>query len=232
MIPPRFDWLAPNYAWIEAITFGGLLQWCRTALLSELTDARRVLVLGEGDGRFAAAFLAANSHAVVDVVEASPKMAELAWQGIARIPGAVERVRWQIVDARLFEPRTSSYDLIVTNFFLDCFPSDELEPLIARLALGLELGGRWLVGDFSLPTGRIWRLLACAALAGMYAFFKLVTNIPAFWLADPQPFLRAQGLTLEREERRLGGFLTASLWRSSLPSTPKAANPRDIIASR
>ena len=26
MTPPRFDWLAPHYSWIEAATFGGLLH--------------------------------------------------------------------------------------------------------------------------------------------------------------------------------------------------------------
>lgn len=213
MTPPRFDWLAPHYAWIEAVTFGGLLHWCRTALVGELTDARRVLVLGEGDGRFLAAFLAANRDATVDVVDASPAMIALARRRVAAVPGAAARVRWHAADARRISPPGAPHDLIVTNFFLDCFPPPELGPLIARLADGLTAGGRWLVGDFALPAGRFHRLPARAALAVMYAGFFLTTRIPAHDLVDPGPFLRSHGLVLEREERRLGGFLAAGLWR-------------------
>jgi SAM-dependent methyltransferase len=211
--PPRFDALAPHYAWIEAATHGGLLHWCRTALLGELRDARRVLVLGEGDGRFLAAFLATNDGATVDAVDASPAMTALARARGARVPGAAARVRWHIADARRFDPPAPPYDLVVTNFFLDCFPAAELELLVVRLAASLAPGGRWLVGDFGLPDGRAARLAARAALAGMYGFFRLAARIPAGRLADPRPFLRAHGLTLEREERRLRGFLATSLWR-------------------
>jgi SAM-dependent methyltransferase len=211
--PPRFDGLAPHYAWVEAVTYGGLLHWCRTALVAEVRDARRVLVFGEGDGRFLSAFLACNPAATVDVVDVSPAMVGLARGRIARLPGAAQRVRWHVADARRFEPPAEAYDLVVTNFFLDCFPAEELGPLVARIAFGLAPGGRWLLGDFALPEGRGRRLAARAALAAMYSFFRLVTRIPAGRLADPAPFLRAQGLTPEREERRLGGFLVASLWR-------------------
>jgi SAM-dependent methyltransferase len=211
--PPRFDWLAQHYTRIEAATYGGLLTWCRTALVGELSDARRVLVLGEGDGRFLSAFLAANRHAAVDVVDASPAMVSLARCRVGGLPGAASRVRWHVADARRIEPPGAPHDLVVTNFFLDCFPAAELEPLVAALARGLAPGGRWLVGDFALPQGRVRRLAAHLALAVMYAFFKLTTRIPASRLVDPRPLLRAQGLVLEREERRLAGFLAARLWR-------------------
>jgi SAM-dependent methyltransferase len=208
---PQF-WLAPHYAWVEAATYGGLLQWCRTALVGELTDPRRVLDLGEGDGRFVSAFLSANPDAAVDVVDASPAMVALARHRVAGLPGA-DRVNWHVADARRVELLAGAYDLIVTNFFLDCFPASELEPLVARLAHSLAPGGRWLVGDFALPESRVGRLAARLALAAMYGFFALTTRIPAHRLADPRQMLRSQGLTREREVRRLGGFLTSSLWR-------------------
>ncbi len=212
MTPPDFDRLAPHYAAIEAVAFGGLLQWCRTALLSEVTDARRVLVLGEGDGRFLAAFLAANPVATVDAIDGSPAMAALARR---RAGAAGERVRWHVADARRFAPPGPPYDLVVTNFFLDCFPAAELGPLVAGLAESLTPGGRWLVGDFRVPAGRLPGLAARAALAAMYAFFRLATRLPAGRLIDPDPYLEAAGLCRVRAERRLGGFLTAGLWRKS-----------------
>lgn len=212
MTPPGFDRLAPHYAALEAVAFGGRLHACRTALLADATAARRVLVLGEGDGRFLADFLAVNPDACVDVVDASPAMVALARRRVAGRPGAADRVRWHVADARQFAPPGPPYDLVVTNFFLDCFPAGELEPLVAGLAASLSPGGRWIVGDFRIPDGRARRLAARAALAVMYAFFKLATRLPAGRLVDPGPALRAEGLALVREKRRLGGFLVASLW--------------------
>jgi SAM-dependent methyltransferase len=210
--PPRFDWLAPHYAWVERTTHGGLLQWTRTALVGELTDARRVLILGEGDGRFLAAFRAANPAADVDVVAASPAMVALARRQIAGLPGG-GRVRWHVADARRAELPRGPHDLVVTNFVLDCFGPADLAPLVARLAAALAPGGRWLVGDYALPAGGAARSLARLTLAGMYAAFALTTRIPARALTDPAPLLRANGLTPEREARCLGGFLAATLWR-------------------
>jgi SAM-dependent methyltransferase len=211
---PRFDWLAPHYAWVEAVTFGGRLHACRTALLGEVANARRVLVLGEGDGRFLAAFLATNPGAMVDVVDASPGMVALARRRAAAVPGAAGRVRWHVADARRSDPPAPPYDLVVTNFFLDCFPAAEVARLVPRVAAGLAPGGRWLVGDFAVPAGGPARRAAArVALAGMYAAFRLTTRIPAGRLADPGPVLRGSGLVVEREVRRLGGFLVASLWR-------------------
>jgi SAM-dependent methyltransferase len=179
-----------------------------------VADARRVLILGEGDGRFLAAFLVANTGAVVDVVDASPGMVALARRRVAAVPGTAGRVRWHVADARRISFPNPPYDLVVTNFFLDCFPAAELARLVPRLAGGLASGGRWLVGDFAVPGGRAaGRLAARVTLAGMYAAFHLTTRIPALRLADPGPLLREAGLAVEREERRLGGFLTATLWR-------------------
>jgi SAM-dependent methyltransferase len=205
---PNFDALALHYRWIEAATFGPLLQWCRTALLPQMLTAQRALVLGDGNGRFLAELLAANSSVGVDAIDISPAMVKLARQRIA----ANERVRFHIADARLASFPLGSYDLIVTNFFLDCFGPHDLERLIPSLAATLEPGGRWVVGDFRLPARGWPRIAGRAALAAMYAFFQLTTRLPARQLVDPSPFLRSAGLSLDSEKSRLGGFLSARLW--------------------
>ena len=207
VIYPRFDRLAAHYWWIEAIAFGGWLHWCRTALLPEIADARRVLILGEGDGRFLADFLKVNVTATVDVIEASPKMVAITQRRI----GDTERVRFHVRDARTFLI-TEVYDLVVTNFFLDCFPADELCEMIDKLAACLTPGGRWLIGDFTLPKKRIHRPHARLMLAVMYACFRLETRIPARELIDPGPLLRARGFEVLSEDDRLGGFVTTMLW--------------------
>jgi SAM-dependent methyltransferase len=199
-----FDALAPHYWWLERLAFGGRLQWCRTALLPHLTTHRRVLIVGDGDGRFLETFLKANPVAVVDSLDVSPGMVALARRRI----GATDRVGFVVGDVRTDPLPGTGYDLIVTNFLLDCFPADQLAGVIGRLADICAPGGRWLVGDFAPPTAAWQRF----ALAAMYLFFRAATDLPAKRLADPSPLLAARGFVPVAEATRLGGFLAARLW--------------------
>ncbi|HEX4665062.1 MAG TPA: class I SAM-dependent methyltransferase, partial [Chthoniobacterales bacterium] len=73
-----FDRVAPHYRWLETLVFGRQLQAARMAFVKEIEAPRRVLVLGEGDGRFLAEFVRLHPRSVVDCVEASERMIELA----------------------------------------------------------------------------------------------------------------------------------------------------------
>ncbi|QEL20167.1 class I SAM-dependent methyltransferase [Limnoglobus roseus] len=211
---PHFDHLAAPYVWLERLSYGGLLQWCRTALLGELSDARFALVLGDGDGRFLEAFVKANTEVRIDAFDVSPAMVALAERRVCR--ATADRVHFTVADVRdvCFSP--GRYDLIVTNFFLDCFAEAELRTLIAELIPALKPGGRWLVGDFRRPDSRVPRLIAAVALAGMYLFFRVATRISASRLVDPASVLDGHGLRVQKRVSRFGGFLTAELWQ--LPS--------------
>ncbi len=205
---PNFDRLAGPYVWLERLSFGGLLHWCRTALLGELADARTALVLGDGDGRFLEAFVTFNASVQVDAIDISPAMVAVAGRRVR-----TDRVRFTVADVRARNFLPERYDVIVTNFFLDCFPESELEVLIAKLVPTLKPGGRWLVADFRRPAARVPRLIADAALAGMYLCFRVATRIPASRLVDPAPILERHRLTVEKTASRLSGFLTALLWK-------------------
>jgi ubiquinone/menaquinone biosynthesis C-methylase UbiE len=209
-----FDRLARVYQPIEYLVFGRGLQRCRVAFVPQLADCRRVLILGEGDGRFLAAFLRANPIATVDVLDVSARMAQLAQRRIAALPGATERVRFTVADARTAELPGATYDAIVTNFFLDCFPADQLDTLIGRLSQTLLPGGRWVVGDFNMPPTGAPRMRAALKLAVMYGFFRLAAHLPAGRLVDPAPMLRRYGLELCEERIWQGGFLRAQMWQS------------------
>lgn len=212
MTQPNFDALAPHYRWLEAVTFGPLLQWCRTVFVPQLCDCRRALVLGDGNGRFLATLLTANPHVVVDAVDISPGMTALARERT----GNSSRVRFVVADAREHPLPEAHYDLVVTNFFLDCFERRDLRPLVTRLTAALAPGGRWVAGDFREPTGMVARPIARLALAVMYAAFRITTRLPARRLVDPAPILAGAGLELGEERTRLHGFLTAQLWRKPL----------------
>ena len=75
-----FDTLAPHYRWMEFVLAGGKLQRCRTAFLKETVDAKNVLLLGEGNGRFLVAARRAMPEARITCVDSSSRMLQLARQ--------------------------------------------------------------------------------------------------------------------------------------------------------
>jgi SAM-dependent methyltransferase len=99
--PPNFNRLAGPYRWMERLSFGPWLAWCRFAFLAEATACRRALVLGDGDGRFTARLLRANPHVHIDAVDASSAML----QALARRAGPhAGRLRAYLADARDWDP--------------------------------------------------------------------------------------------------------------------------------
>src|SRR5579883_1010405 len=58
LVPIRMncDAIAPWYRWLEYGAFGRALERTRFHYLAELKPSRKALMLGEGDGRFLAAF--------------------------------------------------------------------------------------------------------------------------------------------------------------------------------
>jgi SAM-dependent methyltransferase len=209
---PSFDRLAPAYHLLERLTFGPLLQRCRTAHLDRIGGCRSALVLGDGDGRFLAELLRANPELHADSLDISPAMIALARRRVDAIPGAAARVRFVVADARTTAPPGNDYDLVVTNFFLDCFDAADQERVIELVTATCGPAAVWLDGDFRLPAGGWPRWAARVLLAGMYLFFRVVTRLPAGRLADPAPLLAARGFTCVTETSWLRGFLTSRLW--------------------
>src|SRR4051812_20630121 len=73
-----FDVLAPHYRWMELLLAGEKLQRCRTAFLKEVADARDVLIVGEGHGRFLVECRRRLPDARITCVDASERMLEVA----------------------------------------------------------------------------------------------------------------------------------------------------------
>ncbi len=195
---------------MEAISFGPLLHWCRTVHLPCLVECKHALVVGDGDGRFLAALLASNPTIRVQAIDISPKMTELAKQ---RTAFAADRVTFTIGDVLDIPLPAGGYDLIVTNFLLDCFPLDQLRTVIDRLAGVLDQNGRWLVGDFAKPTRPLTALIAKFGMAVMYFVFRCVARIPARHLVDPTELLQAHGLSRTAKASRLDGWLVSTVWQ-------------------
>ena len=216
----NFDALAPHYDWMENVLAGTRLVDARRALLGELGPCSRVLSVGEGHGRFAEAFVARFPGSRLVCLEQSPRMLAKAQERLRRATAAgdpIARVEWRQGDVLSWPGQQRSFDAIVTCFFLDCFPPEQLERVIARLSTFARPEARWLNVDFAIPERGIGRARARVVHAVMYSFFRFATNLPARQLTPPARFLTAH---LFRRTRRLEfnfGLLSAELWDRAAP---------------
>lgn len=208
-----FDLLAPHYRWMEALCAAGQLQRCRTALLAELAAPRRVLVYGEGNGRFLVELLRRFPAARVTVVEASAVMIELARTRLQRAGLAGAQVEFIHADALTWQPPAAAFDLIVTCFFLDCFREDQLQHLVPAIAHAAAADAHWLHADFQIaPTG-LMRMCSRVIVKFLYVFFRCVTRLPAHELVDVTPCLSAAGFTRQQRREFILGLLFCDLWK-------------------
>jgi ubiquinone/menaquinone biosynthesis C-methylase UbiE len=195
------DPIARWYRWLEYIAFGRALERRRNAFLSDVADARRALVLGDGDGRFLAR-LVRKMHGTIDYVDISPRMLELA-RGRAG-----DRVHYILGDARTIPLPAAEYDLIVTHFFLDCFNQQDAAALVNKIAHAAAPHARWLISEFRAVSW--WSRLCIGAL---YVFFRITTGLETKRLIDHHSLLRQRGFAIERSETARAGLLISELWR-------------------
>jgi SAM-dependent methyltransferase len=201
--------LAPWYRWIEYAAYGRALERRRFAFLRRLAGARRVLVLGEGDGRTVARLLKIAPKAQFDVVEVSPEMIALAR---ARVRDS-RRVHFEQGDARTHHWPAGAYDGIVTNFFLDCFTDEELRPLVCKLAEALAPEGVWIVGEFAIPARGWRRVHARTWIWTMYRFFGITTGLRAQRLPAIERLMREAGMMRVEQQSERAGLMISEVWR-------------------
>lgn len=207
----RIGWFAPFYRWIEYIAFGRALEERRFALLPRVKDARRVLVLGEGDGRTTERLLQIAPGAQIDVIELSPEMIELAKD---RTTGS-DRVTFRCEDARDVELPASYYDAVITNFFLDCFSESDARRLIGKFAKALTPRGQWLIAEFAVPSEGWRRVHAWLWIRIMYFFFRVTTGLKPSALPPIERLMREAGLERFEHESRRAGLMISEAWRTS-----------------
>jgi ubiquinone/menaquinone biosynthesis C-methylase UbiE len=135
------------------------------------------------------------------------------------------RVTFEQADALTWQPPRQTFDLIVTNFFLDCFTPAELQRLIPNIAAAAKPDARWLLTDFRIPEGGWTRWRAQMVHALMYRFFRLATHLSATRLTPPDAFLTEAGF--QRAQQRLYNFglLHADLWIRASSTSPSQRTP-------
>jgi SAM-dependent methyltransferase len=207
------DGIAASYRWLEYAAFGRELERARFDFIDRARDARRVLILGEGDGRFLARLLGRNRGARVDVVESSGRMIELAR---GRVPESEQaRVRFHRMNAALHSLPDGPFDLVGTHFFLDILTPCETEAAVSKAGALLAPGGIWLLSEFQVPTAPLAGVHARMWLRAMYGFFAIATGLEASRLPDYGKMLERSGLIETEHRERRWGLIRSQVWRKS-----------------
>jgi ubiquinone/menaquinone biosynthesis C-methylase UbiE len=221
-----FDGLAPHYRWMEWLLAGGKLQRCRTAFIDTLPEVRHALLLGEGNGRFLREFLLRQPGAHVTCLDASERMLKEARR---RAPD-LRRVKFICGDVAEWDAPRDAYDLVVSNFFLDCFRPEQIDSIAEMVFDALTQGGHWLVTDFCEPPSgwRKWR--ARTILQTMYWFFRWATNLSACKLTPPEGILARKGFELRARRTFEWGLLQSDWWVRAREQAP--ARERSKLEAR
>lgn len=217
---PRFDRVAHLYQAMEYLSFGPALERCRFHFIPALTQCRRALVLGDGDGRFLARLLKAAPQLHADAVDASPAMLRLLQARVEKA-GATRHLKTFPTDARCFDPPDAHYHLVATHFFLDCLTEEEADVLIARIRSRLAPGAKWVVSEFQIPSGgRLRSALARGMIAFLYAAFRLLTGLRVRRIPPWRALLVRRGFRCTACRTWLGSLLVSELWELPRATAP------------
>ncbi len=167
-----FDLLAPVYRWMEIICAGEKMHHCRMAFLDEIPQPKKILLLGEGHGRALAECRRRFADAQTTCVDASEKMLIQARRQLQLENLDASRVEFIHADILNWSPPAQTYDLIITNYFLDCFRPEQLTQIIPKIAASAASNANWLLADFQLPATGFKRIRGWLILRLLYIFFS------------------------------------------------------------
>jgi len=210
---PNFDSVARAYRWMEYFCFGRILERCRFHFLMRCAHARHALVLGDGDGRFTARFLALNPRVQVDAIDASPVMLailrERARQNCQHVDTRLLTIQ---SDIRRFTPTGKDYDVVISHFFLDCLTDSDVIALIKRLLPSMKQDAMWLVSEFAVPEKGCRRLAARMLIRSLYCAFFVLTGLHVRHIPNYSRAFVNNGFHLVEKAAYLGGMLITEVW--------------------
>jgi ubiquinone/menaquinone biosynthesis C-methylase UbiE len=205
-----YDRLAHVYRLIEFIAFGHALERARFHHFAKLRDCKRILLLGDGDGRGLALACRLAPHARIDSLDFSAGMLDRAASRLR--PEDRTRVTLRQADALTADFPADTYDAVTTLFFLDCFSGDQVRAFIERLLPALKPDALWLYTDFALPPRGFFRARAQVWLALMLFFFRWQTGLTVRALPQAEDLLQAAGFHRVAETARQGGFILSAVF--------------------
>lgn len=198
----RFNWIARHYDNLVSLIFGKTLHHAQMHFVSQIGATDAILILGGGTGNFLMDLLTSKPLITVTYIEASSEMIRLTKRKVDGNPGLtfIHGTEHHIPDQQ--------FDVIVTNFFLDVFPDNELQPLVDTISKNLRVNGKWFVTDFENSPKSTHKFL----LSLMYLFFGVTRSLDARRLPAWRSLLENKGMKLKAEKFFNDGFISASVF--------------------
>lgn len=198
-----FDVIAPVYDLLSRMVYGRSIVAAQKYMLKYIPEESSVLIVGGGTGWIIGELFAINKACSVVYMEASQKMLEKAQ---ARIHTRDQSRIQFLLQSEI--PSEGSYDVVITNFFLDLFPSCKLRTIIQQLKNLIKDDGSWIVTDF-VDDGKRWQRLM---LKIMYIFFRTLSKIEATVLPPWQLLLKENGMQKEEAKRFYADFIETAIY--------------------
>lgn len=188
--------------------FGSRLDKARHAFSDTVVQAGRILLVGEGNGRFLTSLLGQKGDGCVKVVEKSTVMVRLAKDRIRKLEDMRCDVEFIETDLHRCQPG-EGFDCVVTHFFLDLFNPPGQTAIIEKFAELTTENATWINVDFIPARTLRGRLLIWLA----YRFFRMISRIEAKSCSDESPVATQSGWILAEAIPYLGGLVVARRYR-------------------
>jgi len=209
----NFDRVAPFYTLLESVLAGPLMQRARRLSLEHIGPDDRVLLVGDGPGRFLE--MLRRNHPLVQAtsLDCSAAMLQRSRERLASAKAGIGGLEWIHADAMTWPGNGKKFDVVVTQFVFDCHPPGSQQRLADQLTPMMGPGARWLVAEFQHAPRGWCRIRSQILLALLYAFFRRATRIPARQWADPSPSLERAGWIRKSRKLMDAGWIYAECWK-------------------
>jgi ubiquinone/menaquinone biosynthesis C-methylase UbiE len=210
-MPKNYDFVAPFYPILEKAAFGELLTEARLASVGAVVSGERVLMIGEGNGRFLAECLKEKRGGSITVVDSSEKMLSSLRTRIQKIETQT-KVELVHADFREWSPVEAGFDVVVTHFFLEVFRPPSQRRFIEKITALSTMKATWMNVEFRpVLQSRIHRLIDWL----QYRFDRLLSGTEADRNYDCGPVIQEHGWEIREEQQFCGSSVCSRLLRRS-----------------
>ena len=197
-----YDALAPYYDFLSLL-LGKSYRDSKLLYLDQLKEGDQVLYLGGGTGANLASILEGIGRTgKIYYIEASAQM----------IGKAKKRITPEQLSSIVFLHQSEfskipkhAYDVVLTQFFLDILPEEEIEKLLRELDRRTNSDTRWIFLDFFPVAEKKWLIKT------MIWFFRLSTGNPRKDLPAYAYYFGYYGWEVEEKKSLKSGFIQAWL---------------------
>ena len=173
----------------------------QTHFLHQIPAGAEVLILGGGTGWLLEKISEQNKSCKILYVDLSAEMIRR-----ARSRKTLDEVQF-IQGTAQDIPKTLTFDVIITNFYLDLFSDQNLNSNLRHIQTRCKPQTLWFVSEF-VETKR-WHTWL---LKLMYLFFKVACGIEGSGLPRWREALQAMGWRTRDQRFLFGGFINTSFW--------------------